>query len=197
MRSPACLLPLSPRCRIAAALPLFLSLYAAMPADAAPSTTGGVWKFGTEFDLAPYLNGGYYLSFAVGKGRMRGRLVRTRLTTPDFVTDDDFEDNDLSVWAGIVDLYFKDGFSGWWIGPGLEQWKGDVTEKATGLRQEYDTNILTLGGGYTWRFSHHLYLNPWAALHLPIGGDTEIHFVSSTFEIDPTPEASVKLGIEF
>ncbi len=157
----------------------------------------GEWKFGTEFDLVPYLNDGYYLSVIVGKGRLRGRIVRTELTTPSFVTDDDFEDNDLVVNAAIVDVYFKDGFSGWWVGPGLERWEGDVTEKASGVRQSYGTNILTLGGGYTWRFAKHFYLNPWAAVHIPIGGDRDVAFPSAVFEIDATPEASIKLGIEF
>ena len=66
-----------------------------------------------------------------------------------------------------------------------------------GLRQGYETTILTLGGGYTWRFSKHFYLNPWAAVHFPIGGDRDVEFPSSTFSIDPTPEMSVKLGILF
>lgn len=179
----------------AAPLALALSMLSFAPAVAATSNDG--WKVGTEFDLLPYLNDGYYVSLVVGKGRVRGRLVRTALTTPDFATDDDFEDNDLSIWAGIMDIYFKDGFTGWWVGPGVERWSGRVTEKATGLRQEYDTDILTVGGGYTWRFSRHFYLNPWAAVHVPIGGDTEVRFASSTFEIHPTAEASVKLGIEF
>jgi hypothetical protein len=155
------------------------------------------WTFGTEFDLVPFLNDGYYVSAIAGKGRLRGRLVSAHLTVPAFATDDAFEDNDLSVVAGILDVYFKDGFSGWWLGPGFEGWEGDVTEKASGLRQSYQTTIFTVGGGYTWKFSRHFYLNPWAAVHFPIGGDREISFTSSDFEIKPTPEASVKLGIEF
>lgn len=155
------------------------------------------WVFGTELDVLPYLNDGYYLSAIVGKGRLRGRIVRTELTTPGFATEEGFKDNDLEVWAGIVDIYFKDDFKGWWFGPGLERWTGEVTEEASGLRQGYETTILTLGGGYTWRFSKHFYLNPWAAVHFPIGGDRDVEFPSSTFSIDPTPEASVKLGITF
>jgi hypothetical protein len=157
----------------------------------------GKWTFGTEFDVVPFLNDGYYISVIAGKGRLRGRLVRTELTTPSFVTDDEFEDNDLSVTAVIVDIYFKDSFSGWWFGPGFERWQGDVTETASGARQGYETNILTLGGGYTWKFSKHFYLNPWAAVHIPIGGDREVIFPTAVFKINATPEASVKFGIEF
>lgn len=155
------------------------------------------WVFGTEIDIVPFLYDGYYLSAIAGKGRLRGRVVRTELTTPDFVTEDGFKDNDLKVWAVIVDIYFKDGFNGWWFGPGLERWTGEVTEKTSGLRAAYETTILTLGGGYTWWFSKNFYLNPWAAVHIPIGGDREIDFATATFPIDPTPEASIKLGIMF
>lgn len=155
------------------------------------------WMIGTELDLLPYLSGGYYLSLVGGVDKLRGRVVRTELTVPDFATDDAFTDNDLGVWALILDIYFKKDFKGWWIGPGLERWDGEVTEKSSGLRRKYSTDILTLGGGYTWRFSKHFYLNPWAAVHLPIGGDREIRFASDVFEINPTPEASVKLGIQF
>src|SRR5215471_14164298 len=31
------------------------------------------WTFGTEFDLLPFLNHGYYVSAVVGKGRLRGQ----------------------------------------------------------------------------------------------------------------------------
>jgi hypothetical protein len=170
-----------------------------IPISASAEQAGTVrsWTLGTEVDLVPFLCDGYYISAIAGKGRVRGRVVRTELTTPSFFTDDAFEDNDLSVTAAIVDLYFKDGFSGWWVGPGLERWEGDVTEKASGVRKGYETNILTLGGGYTWKLSRHFYLNPWAAVHIPIGGDRDVAFETSVFEINATPEASVKFGVAF
>jgi hypothetical protein len=155
------------------------------------------WTFGTEFDLLPFLNHGYYVSAIVGKGRLRGRLVRTELTIPGFATDDAFEDNKLAIWGAVVDVFFKDGFSGWWVGSGFERWNGDVTEKASDVRESYQTNMFTLGGGYAWKFSKHFYLNPWAGVHIPISGDQSVTFPSSTLEIKTTPEASVKLGIEF
>jgi hypothetical protein len=123
--------------------------------------------------------------------------VRTNITTPDFATQSGFEDNELNVNAYIIDYYFKEGFSGWWIGPGYETWDGEVTEQSSGVRKTYRTDILTLGGGYTFRFNDHLYINPWAAVHIPIGGDTELQFVNSTFKISATPEASIKVGINF
>jgi hypothetical protein len=155
------------------------------------------WMVGTEFDLAPYIYDGYYISAVAGYGKWRARFVRTNITTPDFATQSGFEDNELNVNAYIIDYYFKEGFSGWWIGPGYETWDGEVTEQSSGVRKTYMTDILTLGGGYTFRFNDHLYINPWAAVHIPIGGDTELQFVNSTFKISATPEASIKVGINF
>ncbi|ANM31731.1 hypothetical protein ABI59_22495 [Acidobacteria bacterium Mor1] len=155
------------------------------------------WMVGTEVDLVPFLYDGYYVSLIGGAGKLRGRVVRTELTLPSFVTDDAFRDDDRKVDALILDVYFRPDFEGWWVGPGLERWTGDVTEVSSGLRRGYRTDVLTLGGGYTWRFSEHFYLNPWAAVHVPIGGDRDVQFADNTFEIDPTPEISVKLGIRF
>ena len=155
------------------------------------------WTVGTELDLVPYLNDGYYASIIAGYDHWRGRVVWTELTTPDFVTQSGFEDNDLSVRAYIVDYYFSPGFTGWWVGPGIEEWSGDVTEEDTGERKSYDTTILTLGGGYTIRFNKHVYFNPWAAVHIPIGGDREVEFAGDDFSIDPVVEASIKLGFNF
>jgi hypothetical protein len=178
----------------------FLLLAPAADANAAPgptSTAPAKSTFGAEFDVLALVNDGYYISLFAGGGHVRGRAVYTHLTVPGFATDDDFEDNDLSVVAGILDIYFKDGFTGWWVGPGLEGWEGKVTEKSSGLRQTYQTTMFTVGGGYTWKFSDHFYLNPWAAIHVPIAGDRDISFASSVFEINTTPEVSVKLGIVF
>lgn len=155
------------------------------------------WTVGTELDLMPFLNDGYYASVIAGYDHWRARFVLTEITTPDFVTQSGFEDNDLSVRAYIVDYYFSPGFTGWWVGPGIEEWNGDVTEEDTGERKSYSTTILTLGGGYTFRFSKHFYLNPWAAVHIPIGGDREVEFAKEDFSIDAMYEAPVKIGFNF
>lgn len=134
------------------------------------------WMVGTEVDLVPFLLDGYYGSVIAGYDHWRARYVVTNATTPDFVTRSGYSDNEIDVDAFIVDYYFDEGFRGWWLGPGYESWDGAVTQDSSGLRQSYRTDILTLGGGYTIRFSDHLYLNPWAAVHIPIGGDTEVRF---------------------
>lgn len=155
------------------------------------------WMIGTELDLVPYAFDGYYLSAVAGYGKWRTRFVRTNITTPGFATQSGFEDNELNVNAYIVDYYFKDGFKGWWIGPGYETWDGKVKEKSSGIKKTYRTDILTLGGGYTFRFNDHFYLNPWAAVHIPIGGDKDIPFATDTFKVRTTPEVSIKMGINF
>lgn len=168
-----------------------------IPVSAEENESTKEWMFGTELDFVPYVFDGYYISAIAGYGHWRTRFVYTDITTPDFATQSGFEDNRLKVKAYIVDYYFKEGFEGWWIGPGLETWEGTIKEKSSELKKTYTTNILTLGGGYTFRFNNHLYINPWAAVHIPIGGDKEVQFASKTLKIDPTPEASIKIGINF
>ena len=148
------------------------------------------WMVGTELDLVPYLFDGYYISAVAGYGNWRTRYVLTKITTPGFATQSGFEDNEINVNAYIVDYYFKEGFKGWWVGPGYETWKGEVKEKESGFKKHYRTDILTLGGGYTFRFNDYFYVNPWAAVHIPIGGDRNVQFVNKTFKLRATAEAS-------
>ena len=155
------------------------------------------WMVGTELDLAPYIFDGYYISAVAGYGKWRVRFVRTNITTPSFIMQSGFEDNELNVNAYIIDYYFKKGFKGWWIGPGFETWDGEVKEKNSGVRRSYRTDIFTIGGGYTFRFSDYFYINPWAAVHIPIGGDKDVQFMNETFKVRATPEVSIKIGVNF
>ncbi len=176
-----------------------LCVCAALPAAAqnAGVKADKKWMAGTELDLVPFANSGYYTSAVAGYGRWRARFVLTGITTPAFYTQSGFKDNTMHVNAYIVDYYFKDGFKGWWVGPGFETWDGSVREKSSGLKRSYRTAIVTLGGGYTFRISDHFYINPWAAVHFPVGGDKDVDFVSKTFRLRPVPEASAKLGFNF
>jgi hypothetical protein len=72
-----------------------------------------------------------------------------------------------------------------------------VKEKSSGVIKSYRTDIFTLGGGYTFRFNDHFYINPWAAIHIPVGGDKNVQFPNDTFKIRAMPEASIKIGINF
>ena len=155
------------------------------------------WMVGTEFDLLPYIFDGYYFSGVVGYDNWRFRYVRTNITTPDFATESGFRDNEMDVNAYILDYYFRDGFEGWWVGPGYETWEGEVVEESSGIKKSYRTDILTLGGGYTFRVNDHFYVNPWFALHIPVGGVKEVQFVADRFDIDVQAELSVKIAFNF
>ncbi len=152
---------------------------------------------GTELDLLPFLFQGYYASAVAGIGHWRGRLVATEVTVPDFVTPTGFKDNRLTVQALVVDYFFAQGFSGWWVGPGVEQWRGKVTNKSNGQAGSYSTQVFTAGGGYVYRLGQHVYLNPWAAVHVPAGGDRSVSIGGAEFDINPAAEASLKLGLDW
>ncbi len=121
---------------------------------------------GFELDAAPYLFNGYYASFWVGHDHFRYRAVITKIETPGFILEDGFTNNEMNVYAAIVDYFFKPGFEGWWIGPGLEYWDATIQTDAKLETAAYNNTIFTLGGGYVWKFHKNFYLNPWAAVHL-------------------------------
>jgi hypothetical protein len=106
--------------------------------------------------------------------------VRTVITTPGFETPSGFDANRLHVYAYIVDYYFRKGFKGWWVGPGFETWHGEVQQRGGAAKRTYQTDILTLGAGYTFRFNDHLYVNPWAAL---LNGSAATSSVGTLLEV--------------
>ncbi|MEX0288634.1 MAG: hypothetical protein AB3N14_05950 [Flavobacteriaceae bacterium] len=153
---------------------------------------------GFELDAVPYIFDGYYASVWVGHNHLRYRAVITNIDTPDFILEDGFTNNEIKVYAAIVDYFFKPDFKGWWIGPGLEYWDASIQTDAKLETAEYSNTIFTLGGGYVWKFHKNFYLNPWVAGHLRIAGDKEVRVDQSTFETPVLiPEISVKLGWHF
>jgi len=55
-------------------------------------------------------------------------------------------------------------------------------ESATGTAStEWDNLVTTVGAGYVWKLLGILYLNPWAAAHVVVSGDTEIPVGSSVY----------------
>lgn len=155
------------------------------------------WSFGVEADLLPYLNDGYSISAVAGRGRVRTRLVRAELTKPEFATDDGFRDDELEVFALVVDLFLRDDRTGWWFGAGVELWDGEVTEEASNLTRSYETTLLTAGTGYVWRLGRHFSINPWAGVHTAVAGDRRLRFATQDLALGTTAEASVKIGISF
>lgn len=153
---------------------------------------------GFELDAIPYIFKGYYGSVWVGHNHFRYRAVITKIETPNFILEDGFTNNDMNVYAAIVDYFFKPDFEGWWIGPGLEYWDATIQTDAQLETAEYRNIIATLGGGYVWKFHKNFYLNPWVAGHFRIAGDKEVSVDQSIYETPLfIPEISLKLGWHF
>ena len=154
--------------------------------------------FGYEIDALPFILGGYYGSMWVGKDRTRFRAVLTEFRTPDFFLESGFTNNKIRSYAAIGDYFFEPGFEQWWIGAGMEYWKGRIQTDAGLSTEKYDQLILTFGGGYAWKFHRRFYLNPWAAIHARIAGDANVTVDEEEF--NPaiiTPEVSIKIGWHF
>jgi hypothetical protein len=154
--------------------------------------------FGFELDALPYITGGYYGSVWIGYNKIRYRAVVAHINTPDFAVPDGFTNNELQAYAAIVDYFFQSGFKKWWMGSGIEYWKGKIQTEAQLSTATYYQTVFTFGGGYVWKFYKNFYLNPWAAVHVRVAGDTKV--IVDGEEFTPsflTPEASLKIGWHF
>ena len=116
---------------------------------------------------------------------------------PDFYVQSGFDDNEIDVRAFILDYYFDHTLQGFWIGAGLENWQGTVAESSSNTEKEYDSNLFTIGGGYTYYLNQYFYINPWIGIHVPVSGDDNVTFTDSSFDIKTTTEASIKFGYKF
>jgi hypothetical protein len=155
-------------------------------------------RVGFEVDALPYITGGYYGSVWVGHKHIRYRAIITEITTPEFFVEEGFTNNKINSYTAIVDYYFKPDFKKWWIGAGMEYWKGSIQTDAEISTSNYENLIFTAGTGYVWKFYKNFYLNPWAALHLRVAGDKKVIVDSQEF-VPPvvTPEVSLKIGWHF
>ncbi|MBK7867089.1 MAG: hypothetical protein IPJ75_08930 [Ignavibacteriales bacterium] len=154
--------------------------------------------FGTELDLLPYLSNGYYLSAWYGIDRFRIRGVYTKTNIPGFLLKDGFKENKLTVYAAIVDYFFNDNFEGAWLGVGAEIWDSEIENEKEIGKAAYNNKIFTVGGGYIWKFYNNFYVNPWAAIHYVLSGETQIRLGNSIHKPGIlTPEVSIKLGWHF
>ena len=165
--------------------------------DSAPEGT----VVGAEIDLLPTvlsaadgrLGGG--ANVWVGRGHVRLRAVGTFIAfPPGALTPSGFEDRELTVAAGIVDVFFRPEFSGPWLGAGLEHWWNRIGSPAGPDTATWSSWVATLGGGYVWTFWRSLYLNPWAAGHLLLS-EPEVRLYGATWK--PTKlsgEVSLKIG---
>lgn len=153
---------------------------------------------GFEVDALPFLTGGYYGSIWLGHNHFRYRAIITKATTPDFFLPKGFTNNKLMVYTVIADYFFAPHFEKWWIGAGAELWQEKIQTDAKRQTTSFTSTIATVGGGYVWKFYRNFYLNPWAGLHLRLGGTNQVIVDEKIFKPALlTPEASIKLGWHF
>jgi hypothetical protein len=80
----------------------------------------------------------------------------------------------------------------------LEYWKNLIGHENVELKSGYSNTVITVGGGYVWKFYQHIYLNPWIAIHYSPFGDKEVEV--GPYKYQPTrilPELSLKIGWHF
>ncbi|MCB0533481.1 MAG: hypothetical protein H6574_15645 [Lewinellaceae bacterium] len=155
-------------------------------------------SIGLEADVLPYITGGYYGSVWYARDHLRYRAVYTKLTTPEFMLSEGFANNKMRVYTLLVDYFFKPSVDKWWVGAGFEYWDAQIQTDQKLTTANYNTVVFTVGGGHVWKFYRNFYLNPWAALHLRVAGDTEVPVDERVFE--PAlfiPEGSLKIGWYF
>jgi len=176
-------------------------LWAQQPSADAPPSAARSWKIGTEFDVIPYVTGGYYASFfGADKGwRLRGVVARSG--TPSFLVSGGFEKKRTDAYAVLVDRFLgahRAEFKGFWVGSGVEYWHTRIRQTNTTDFTHYDNVLATAGGGYVWRVTKYFYLNPWVDANFVVGGSRDIN-VSGKVYTQPlvTPEVSLKLGFIF
>jgi hypothetical protein len=159
------------------------------------------WSYGGEIDALPFLMRGYYGSGFVARDGWKLRVVAARSTMPSFMISDGFRDKRADAYALLADRFVgarRQKLEGAWIGGGGEYWRNRIRTKNAPAYATYHDFMLTVGGGYVWKFSRHFYLNPWAAGHLAVDGERNIPVSGKTYKQPVfTPEGSIKLGFTF
>lgn len=177
---------------------LIYLLFAAPAVVAQTDTHKPTLTLGVEVDALPYLTGGYYGSIWAGHNHVRYRAIITQVTTPSFMLEDGFANNKIQCYTAVADYFFGRNFQKWWVGSGVEYWRGSIQSEQKLSTARYSNVILTAGGGYVWKFFRNFYINPWVAIHTRVAGDS--HVLVDGLRFHParlTPEFSVKIGWKF
>ena len=158
---------------------------------------------GVNFDLFPMIASaaqgqfGFAGQLQLAIDRVQFRLVGAKLRQFDFFLNDDFEDYDTVVLAFLLDLFFRDDLSGFWVSSGFELWLNEIANANTTVRADWTNAIWTLGGGYVWRIGAHFFINPWIGMHVRMNNQ-EIELGGQAFQPPwVVGNASVKLGAYF
>ena len=150
---------------------------------------------GLELDVLPYIFEGYMGAGWIGFDRFRIRGLFAKVNMPEFMVDDDFTDKQIKSTAIILDYFFNEFQSGFWIGAGGVYWNEQIQSKENLERANYKSYLLNGSFGYVWNLSKRIYLSPWTGLSLRIGGDKNIN-VGGSYYKPPffNPEFSLKVG---
>lgn len=172
-----------------------------MAAEPDRPSTPRSWKFGSEMDILPFVSKGYYGSVFAARDGWKFRVVAAQSGTPSFLVAQGFNDKQTRAVALLADRFFgprRQHLEGFWLGGGTELWRSRIRCEDHQESAYYNNLLLTAGGGYVYRFSRRLYLNPWAGGHFVVAGRRNIPVSGKSYH-QPlfTPEVSVKFGISF
>lgn len=153
-------------------------------------------NLGTEQDFLPYATGGYYASVWAGKSHLRFRALTAKVKKPDIIVPDGFTNNWVTAYAILGDYFLKENWQGWNLGCGIVYWQSSIELSAGSEPEKYNTYLLNGSISYSFKIYRHLYIAPWAGLHLKVGGTDEVTIEEQSFS-PPflNPEASIKIGI--
>lgn len=125
----------------------------------------------SEVDLLAVASGGWYASLASGRGLWRGRLAVAEVHPPDRFAPEGWRDGRIRAVALLTDRFFRPGFTGPWVGGGIEGWDERYRQQGPGTEVRLRTLQGTLGAGWVVDLGHGITLNPWGALHQRLAGD--------------------------
>ena len=133
-----------------------------------------------------------------GIDHVKVRIVGARMAFPDStIGNSAFSGYELSVAAVIMDYVFGEGFSGFWIGTGIEQWQNSITHDQSGAETRWSNVVMTFGGGYIWKVFGNLFVEPWAGIHYITNPHTVETGADRFEQKEFQASASVKIGYFF
>lgn len=126
------------------------------------------------------------------------RYVGARMRQPDFIIDaDNFKHLDTTVLALLIDYFWRDDLSGFWVCSGFELWLNEISHNNTSQRASWNNAIWTMGGGYVWKFYKNFFLNPWLGLHLRLN-NPGIELAGARYRpMAVLANGSIKIGFTF
>lgn len=154
--------------------------------------------FGVELDALPYVTGGSFGAFWLGKNQWRVRALGANVHKPDWATKKGFNHHDIAAFAVVVDLFQTQNWRKWWIGAGPVFWNSKIRADGSTTISSFSNFLLNGSIGYNLSLGQNIYLSPWAGMSLKIAGDKDIVVQNKIYNLPIlNPEMSLKLGFHF